>query len=153
MTAGDIPQVQQVAIKSWHTTYENIIPLNIQNNFLSKAYSEERLLARLSSSPFYVAKIDKQVIGFANFSNKKADGTVELFAVYLDPDFQGKGIGSALLQVGIEQLQPTQVFINVEAENRIGRQFYNAKGFQVIEKFNEVFDGHQLKNVRMSLNL
>ena len=78
---------------------------------------------------------------------------MELFAVYLDPDFQGKGIGSALLQVGIEQLQPTQVFINVEAENRIGRQFYNAKGFQVIEKFNEVFDGHQLKKVRMSLNL
>ena len=153
MTIEDIPQVKQVAIKSWHTAYENIIPLNIQNNFLEKAYSEERLLIRLSKSPFYVAKLDNKVIGFANFSNKKSDGNVELAAIYLSKDFQHKGVGTKLLQFGIDQLKPTQILINVEAENKIGRQFYEAKGFQIIDQFDEEFDGHILKTIRMALNL
>ena len=153
MTVEDIPQVKQVAIKSWHTTYENIIPLDVQNNFLEKAYSEERLLIRLSKSPFYVAKLNNKIIGFANFSNKKLDGNVELAAIYLSKDFQHQGVGTKLLQFGIYQLRPTQIFINVEAENKIGRQFYEAKGFQIIDQFDEEFDGHILKTIRMALNL
>ena len=153
MTIEDIPQVKRVAIKSWHATYANIIPLDVQNNFLKKAYSEERLLVRLSKSPFYVAKLDNKLIGFANFSNKNSVGNVELAAIYLDTDFQQQGVGTALLLFGIEQLRPTQVSINVEAENKLGRQFYEAKGFQVIDRFEEEFDGHILKTIRMVLDL
>lgn len=153
MIEKDIPKVKNIATVSWHATYQGIIPLDVQDNFLAMAYNEEMLLQRLTNTPFYVAKVDGEIVGYANFSNKKEAGEVELGAIYLDPSHQNKGIGSALLQYGCEQLQPKKVFINVESENNIGKQFYIAKGFESIGEFNDDFDGHKLKTVRMVLSL
>lgn len=153
MTEMDIPKVERIATVSWHATYEGIIPIDVQNNFLAMAYNEEKLLQRLTNTPFYVAKIAGEIVGFANFLNKKEAGEVELGAIYLDPSYQNIGIGSALLQHGCEQLQPKKVYINVESENNIGKQFYIAKGFEVVGEFDDDFDGHILKTVRMVLSL
>lgn len=152
MTEKDIPQVKSIATVSWHATYQGIIPLDVQNNFLAMAYNEERLLQRLTNTPFYVAKVAGEIVGFANFSNKKEAGEVELGAIYLDPSHHSKGIGTALLQYGCEQLRPKKVYINVESENNIGKQFYVAKGFEVVGEFDDDFDGHILKTVRMVLS-
>jgi len=82
----------------------------------------------------------------------KEDGSAELAAIYLHPQYQGKGIGSALLKRGIEELSGVRsVWINVEKENWSGLSFYAAKGFEVVREFEEDFDGHVLKTVRMEL--
>ncbi|MGG0716973.1 GNAT family N-acetyltransferase [Robertmurraya massiliosenegalensis] len=150
----DVKQIQEIARKSWHATYEGIIPLEIQNQFLSSAYNEEMLQRRISHSLFLVAEEKEKIIGFANFSPVKAEGEMELGAIYLTPEHQGKGVGGALLHKGVE-LSPDarKVFINVEMDNQIGKRFYEAKGFKVISEFDENFDGHVLKTVRMMLVL
>lgn len=154
MQEQDIPFVQEVAKTSWNSTYENIIPLDVQANFLQMAYNPEQLQKRLRHSLFLVATDAGRIVGFANFSNVNEDGKAELAAIYLHPQYQGAGIGSALLRKGIEQLDGIQsVFINVEKENWSGLSFYAAKGFQVIEEFDEDFNGHTLKTVRMELKL
>lgn len=153
MQLTDIEAVAHVATKSWHATYEGIIPQHIQNRFLEMAYSKERLKQRCEKTPMYVAIERDDIIGFANFSNVKKDGEVELAAIYLLPEVWGKGIGSQLLVYGIEQLSPSAIFINVEAENEVGKQFYAARNFQVVEEFEEDFEGHTLKTIRMMLEL
>lgn len=153
MTQSDILDVKKIATRSWHSTYKGIIPIDVQNNFLDMAYSVELLQERLTTSPFYVAKIEDEVVGFANFSNKNENGAVELFAIYLNPSHQNRGIGSALLLHGCQQLQPHRIYVNVEAENEIGKHFYLAKGFKMIEEFDDNFDGHLLKTIRMVLDL
>lgn len=153
MIEEDIPKVKSIATVSWHETYQGIIPLDVQKNFLAMAYNEEMLLQRLTNTPFYVAKVAGEIVGYANFSNKKDAGEVELGAIYLDPSHQNQGIGSALLHYGCEQLQPKKVFINVESQNNIGKQFYVAKGFKIVSEFDDDFDGHILKSVRMVLSL
>ena len=43
------------------------------------------------------------------------------------------------------------VYINVERENGIGRAFYQSKGFQLVDEFDDEFDGHLLRTMRMKL--
>ncbi|WP_370044533.1 N-acetyltransferase family protein [Lysinibacillus sp. RC79] len=153
MQKNNIIFVQEIAKKSWHHTYEGIIPHEIQNRFLQVAYSRDRLLDRIENSLFLVAILDESIVGFANFSNV-VDGEAELYSIYLLPETQGKGIGTALLQEGIKMLPDlTSLLVCVEKENTIGMNFYQAKGFKKIEEFDELFDGHLLKTVKLSLKL
>ncbi|WP_026675232.1 GNAT family N-acetyltransferase [Alkalihalobacterium bogoriense] len=154
MVHEDIKQVQDVAKTTWHDTYEGVIPIEVQNNFLSSAYSDEGMRHRLERSFLYVAEVDEQIVGFANFSPVKKDGKVELGAIYLYPEFQGNGIGSALLQHGIKELEGIkEIYINVEKDNKIGKAFYDAKGFEIISEFDDNFGGYTFNTVRMVLRV
>lgn len=153
MEIRDIKTVQEVAKISWHATYAGIIPLAVQDQFLKVAYSNLMMERRLSHSLIWVAEADGKLVGFAHFSPVK-DGECELSAIYLLPDYQGNGIGSALLKIGLKELEGIEkLYINVEKENRIGKTFYEAKGFHVVEEFDEDFEGHLLKTVKMVLNV
>ncbi len=153
MQVDDIIFVQEIARSRWHETYEEIIPKEIQDRFLQVAYSKDSLIKRLQKSPFLVAELGGSLVGFANFSNIN-DGQAELYAIYLSPNLQHKGIGTALLEKGIQELEgATNLSVCVEKDNTNGRRFYQAKGFQMVEEFDDLFDGHVLKTVRMELSL
>lgn len=94
MTEQDVLSVQQVAAETWHTTYEGIIPRPIQDAFLQQAYEESRLLQRLQHGFFYVVETEGTVEGFAHFS-PVVNGMVTLYAIYIHPALQGKGVGTA----------------------------------------------------------
>lgn len=147
MVKSDIEAIQHVAAISWHATYEGIIPRDVQKQFLQQAYATERLVQRLENTNFYVAVEDDEVVGYANFSAVRENGEVELGAIYVLPSKQGKRIGSKLLAYGISELQPRAIYLNVEKENLIGRQFYDAKGFEVVASFEEPFFGHTMKTL------
>jgi ribosomal protein S18 acetylase RimI-like enzyme len=154
MVQEDINQVQDVAKTTWNATYEGIIPLEVQEKFLNSAYNEDSMKQRLEVSTLFVAEVEERVVGFANFSPVRDGGKVELGAIYLYPEQQGKGIGSALLQKGIQDLDGvTEIYINVEKDNVIGKTFYEAKGFEVVSEFDDDFDGHLLKTIRMVLKI
>ncbi len=154
MEQDDIQQVQKVAKLSWSATYEGIIPADIQERFLTGAYSDEMMLRRMEHSLMLVAKKNEQIVGFANFSFVSDSGVSELAAIYLHPEHQGNGAGTALLQEGISRLKSAEkIHIIVERENVKGKSFYDAKGFKTIEEFEEDFDGHTLQSIRMVLSV
>lgn len=154
MNENDFKQVQQVATTSWHDTYDGIIPLNIQDNFLKLAYNDSQLQNRLDRSIFFVAEVDGKIVGFANYSYSKEKGMVELISIYLLKEYQGKGIGTSLLNEAIDTIEGMrEIYVNVEKENTTGITFYQAKGFKIISAFDDDFDGHLLKTVRMVLNV
>lgn len=146
----DTKQVQNIAKTTWNATYEGIIPLEVQNNFLSLNYSDESMKQRIERSIVYVAEVEGKVVGFANYSKVRDGGKVELAAIYLYPEFQGRGIGTALLQQAVKELEGIkEVYINVEKDNKIGMNFYEAKGFEIVKESDVEFNGHILKQVRM----
>lgn len=154
MKKKDIYQVQDVAWRTWHATYKDIIPLQIQDNFLKAAYSHKMMKSRLKNTHIFVSEVGGKVIGFANYSPVSDEGRLELAALYLYPDYQGNGVGSALLNAGIEQLKGVkEVTLSVEKNNVIGTTFYEAKGFEVTEELDDDFEGHMLKTVRMALKV
>ncbi|CAD2079250.1 N-acetyltransferase [Jeotgalicoccus coquinae] len=154
MITGDIEQVQAVAKESWHATYEGIIPREIQQNFLNGAYSDEMMERRMENSLMLVAEAENTIAGFANFTPVNKQGQTELSAIYLLPQYQGEGIGSALLNTGVKKLENLkEIQLDVEKENIIGTAFYKAKGFKTVDEYDENFGSHILKTVRMELIL
>ncbi|WP_197046578.1 GNAT family N-acetyltransferase [Oceanobacillus salinisoli] len=154
MTKKDISQVQHVAKTSWNNTYEGIIPLEIQNEFLKNAYSSKNMKRRLKYTTVFVAEVDGKIVGFANYSPVSRDGSTILGAIYIYPEYQGKGIGSAFLKEGMEELGDVrEIQLNVEKNNTIGMRFYRAKGFVKVKEYEEDFDGHILQTVKMVLKV
>src|SRR5699024_1831813 len=154
MTRKDMKQVQDIAKTTWHATYDGMIPRDIQNNFLDKAYSLQMMKQRLKQPYFFVAEVKGKVVGFSQFTVPDQQGMTELVAIYLYPDYQGIGIGSAFLKEGMKHLKDVkEIQLNVEKDNHIGRQFYEAKGFSVISEYQEDFAGHVLNTMRMALKM
>ncbi len=154
MNETDIEQVQLVAKLSWQSTYKGIIPEEIQESFVNSAYSNEMLVKRLKKTLFLVAEQENKIIGFANFTSLKGDRWVELGAIYLYEEFQGKGIGTDLLKAGIEHLEHVKrIYVNVEKENQTAVNFYKLKGFNIETEYEDVFNGHALKTIRMMLEV
>ncbi len=153
MTEKDIPKIQNIAKLSWHDTYAEIIPFHIQDNFLEMAYSSSMLEKRLALTKMYVAEFEDQVVGFANFS-KDENGIVELTAIYLLSDYRNLRIGSALIKHGISRMEGIKfIDVVVEKENKVGYNFYKKFGFLVQDEFEDDFDSHILKSVKMRLTL
>ena len=154
MKEEDIPSVQYVAKTSWNDTYKDIIPVAVQEKFIEHAYSHDMMKHRLQHSHLFVGEVDGKVVGFANFSPIKYQNEAELGAIYLLPAYQGSGMGTALLRKGIITLEGVKkIYINVESENKTGKAFYTAKGFAVVDAFEEDFDGYMLKTLRMVLHV
>ncbi|WP_313234994.1 GNAT family N-acetyltransferase [Sporosarcina ureae] len=150
MLSKDIERVQDIARVSWHATYEGMIPRAIQDCFLDAAYSTSMMNTRLQNSNLFVVEDENEVVGFADFSQVDDGDKSELRAIYLYPDRQGKGLGSALIQKGIEVLgEMREIVVEVEKENLVGRKFYEAIGFETVKEYDDHFDGHILKTIQM----
>lgn len=153
MKKKDIPIIQEIAKISWNSTYTGIIPLQIQESFLKQAYSVKLLKKQRRTSNFYVALINREIIGFANYSQVHSDNSVHMHALYLHPEYQGKGVGSALLEVGSGQLAADKISLHVERQNVKAIQFYKRKGFYKISEFEDELEGHTLHKIQMILNV
>ncbi|WP_053365647.1 GNAT family N-acetyltransferase [Bacillus sp. FJAT-27245] len=154
MSPEDTKQVQHVAKTSWNATYEGIIPYEVQERFLNSAYNDEIMKRRMERSLMLVAEADGGIAGFANFSPVRDGGKVELYAIYLLPEVQGKGIGTALLNEGIAKSDGVkEIYLSVNRDNSIGKAFYEAKGFKMLQEMEEDFEGHILKTIRMVLEV
>ena len=59
-----------------------------------------------------------------------------------------------MLNTGVKKLENLkEIQLDVEKENIIGTTFYKAKGFKIVDEYDDDFDGHILKTVRMELIL
>ncbi len=153
-TPADIESVREIAHISWNDTYEGIIPSPIQQKFLEQSYSTPMLEMRMERTLLLLAEQDGQAIGFANFTKVDEDGDAELIAMYMKPEHQRSGYGKKLLVDGLSRLKGgIQLFVYVESENRKGRNFYEANGFELLEEFEELFEGHPLQTAKYVYHL
>lgn len=92
----------------------------------------------------WVAAVDSKVVGFMALMGH------EIGAIFLDPQFHGQGIGKALM----DQAQKLYGDLEVEVfkDNHLGRRFYSAYGFQLLEqKFHEP-SGQQVLRLKFNAN-
>jgi GNAT superfamily N-acetyltransferase len=95
--------IAQVHVASWRTTYKGIMP----DDLLASQSVERReavwrsMLSNSASQTFiFVAEMDGKVVGFAAAGPERGNHPVykgELYAIYLLADYQGQGIGRALV--------------------------------------------------------
>jgi ribosomal protein S18 acetylase RimI-like enzyme len=134
MREEDIAAVQNIARTTWAHTYSSFIPEATQTMFLERAYSDTSLRRRMKHGLFLVAEAERQVVGYANFVHHGGH-SAELVAIYVLPQWHGRGFGSALLAAGLrEMLNIKRLVVQVERDNATGRRFYEAKGFRLMRE-------------------
>ncbi|MBP2017422.1 ribosomal protein S18 acetylase RimI-like enzyme [Symbiobacterium terraclitae] len=156
----DAAAINGVARITWAETYRGIIPDEIQRAVLPLWYAEDRL-ARAAANPagaFFVAESeDGRVVGFAQAGRREQAGDAELWRFYVLPEHQRKGIGRQLLKACVESLQEggdvARLFVQVEAENQIGRRAYEALGFAYVREYEDDLMGHVSRMCEMCLHL
>jgi GNAT superfamily N-acetyltransferase len=100
-------------------------------DFLPQLHSheEQRAWIRdvvLAEQEVWVAEADGLIVGFAALSADKLEH------LYVHPDAQGRGAGSALLATAKER-RPGGFAFWVFQENRQARRFYEARGCRLVE--------------------
>ncbi len=92
----------------------------------------------------YVAVIDNQIVGFAEF---EPNGHIDCF--YVHHEYQGHGIGSALMN-SIDEEARTKAISRIYAEVSItAKPFFEAKSFKVVKQQTVTLRGVELTNFVM----
>ncbi len=121
VTAEEYSQVLEVWEASVRTTHHFLSEKDIQS---LKPLVYEFCLTKL---PIFCLRDEEQkVIGFAGVDAPKIE------ALFIDPAWQGQGIGRKLVEYAINDLQAELVDVNEQNEKAIG--FYLHLGFEVVHR-------------------
>ncbi|MBI1878645.1 MAG: GNAT family N-acetyltransferase [Chloroflexi bacterium] len=136
VTHTDLPQVAHVARITWDATYNQTIAPENRREFLERSYRPENLADAVDAPNhwFYVADLNEQVVGFGHFLQRyhPTQRRAELVRLYVLPEYQHEGIGTAILKTGFAELAQAhmeQCFVSVQASNAPARKFYERHGF------------------------
>lgn len=142
----DVQGVINVHGRAWRAAYDHILPSDVleQQSVDPTTEEVETWYDRLRENPegVLVATVEDEVRGFADirwgdvetkpFVDAREAG---LRAIYVHPEHWGDGIGTTLLEAGLDRL-PSSVHalvVEVFAANEIGRSFYETNGFRHAE--------------------
>jgi ribosomal protein S18 acetylase RimI-like enzyme len=131
-TPADAAPVRRVAEVTWHDAHDDIVGQDVVDEFLAEYYDPDDLRERYQSGDgtTFVAVVDGTVVGYA--SGVPEDDWYTLGSLYVHPDSQGEGVGSALLE-RVEDAGATAGYdtlrLVVMAGNEASIEFYEARGF------------------------
>jgi ribosomal protein S18 acetylase RimI-like enzyme len=141
----DADAMGRLHVRAWQRAYRGMIP----DAYLDALLPSERAemwrgnLARTGVPPVLVATLGETVVGFAAFGAAQPPHPTEpaptepatsgeLFAINLDPDHWGRGVGRALLQRATDELAALgydDAVLWVLPENDRARALYESEGW------------------------
>lgn len=131
-SADDLGAVRQLLHDTWHATYDAAMGVEVVDDITSRWHSVENLSRQLSDPDgcFLVAEnSDGTIVGHAG-AVRKAAGAVSLTRLYVLPQQQGGGAGTALLGAAMDWAgQGTTIELEVETGNSQAIGFYRRHGF------------------------
>lgn len=140
---GDAEGIARVHVYTWQSAYLGLIP----DSFLQRLSVEQRtsnwirnIENPLPKTHTLVAEMDGEIVGFvgvgANRENDLANQG-EVYAIYVKPEIQGRGVGAALMRAGLGTLK-SEGFANtvlwVLDGNLRTRAWYESHGWSSVGK-------------------
>ena len=135
---ADARAMGRLHVRAWQSAYRGVMP----DEYLDGLVAEERVemwhsrLSRSDLHPLLVAVVAEVVVGFAAFGAENAPTAPiscgELYAMNLDPDHWGRGIGRVLLRGVTERLISMgyeEAVLWVVPENERARALYESEGW------------------------
>jgi ribosomal protein S18 acetylase RimI-like enzyme len=139
----DAAEVAGVHVRSWQVAYRGLFP----DDYLDGLRAEDCMAHytfgddRPGSPTTVVAVIDATICGFVTTGPAKdqdAADTGQVYAIYVDPQAWGRGIGRSLITDARTRLSRqgfAEAVLWVHAGNQRAQRFYRANGWQ--------YDGHR----------
>ncbi|MFC4542872.1 GNAT family N-acetyltransferase [Halosolutus amylolyticus] len=137
----DARAICRVNVLAWQEAYEELLPDEVLVGRDPDPPDEQvRELAaalRTDRDGIFVAEADGDVRGYSYFrwtETKPFVGENEagLKEIYVEPAYWGEGLGTALLERGLDRLPETIERVKLEMldGNDVGHRFYRARGFE-----------------------
>jgi GNAT superfamily N-acetyltransferase len=136
----DAQDVARIYIDAWHDTYPAILPTDILCAMTPRGQTARwraTILARGRERVLVAESAEHGPVGMISFGPAQ-DAALgfegEIFTLYVDPGFFGRGVGSALMQAGFDALHGWGLgscLVWAHARNP-ARYFYEAKGGRLI---------------------
>jgi ribosomal protein S18 acetylase RimI-like enzyme len=130
--------IAEVQVAAWHAAYRGLVPDVRLDAFTVEA--RHAAWTRILSDPNDRARTtvfvrDGVVVGFASVGpSRDADGSGEVWALYVHPGAWGSGAGRALLEEGLAHLSElgfASAMLWVLEGNTRAIRFYEAAGFHL----------------------
>lgn len=141
--SGAVPDdsegINIVLYEAWLATYPNeevgITVEDVEESYKDRLSPEriEKGKERLRNIPEnerrLVAKVDGRIVGVSRVIKEEGHNTLQ--TLYVLPEYQGKGVGTALWEEGRKFLDPTKdVVLEVATYNENAINFYKKLGFE-----------------------
>jgi|SRR6185312_6750140 len=139
-TIADASAIAEIHVISWQTTYRGHMPDAVLDNLSIEERAQQwRERIEKSICEILVAEDKHKIVGFLSFCPCRDEDvdpkiTGEISAIYLLPEYKGRGLGLQLMTAALDILQQRhyqQVMLWVLAANQQARQFYEKLGFQL----------------------
>ena len=139
----DAAAIARVQVAGWRDTYRGIVPQEFLDSISVGDWTERRfreLVSSMAGACSHVAEVENEIVGWAyGGPNRDQDSTYtgELYAIYLLPECQRRGIGLALTVSAAKSLIESgmsSMLLWVLAENWPARRFYEALGGEYISE-------------------
>lgn len=135
--ASDSETMAEIHRRSWLAAYSELLPPEaIAKVNAGRSSLWERLLHESPPrASYYLAELDGVPAGMIVFGNPREESpehTAEIHSLYLLPEYQHRGIGSALIGFAVNELKRqgySSVYLWVLAENRPAIACYEKNGF------------------------
>lgn len=158
VTKGDLADMYRVSISAHSKGYEALIPSDHRDSFYQhysisnkgKAEYEHLMGGHLNDSDYTIlcAEIDGKVAGYTVWWRQN-EASVQMKGLFVHPDFQGQGIGRALLDAVIPRFSNLEMYLFVIENNEPARVLYKKYAFVDDGLASELFYGaKQMKMVR-----
>lgn len=136
--AADIDEVHRLIEETIERSYGGLYPPRAVA-FFKDFHAEEKILERSRKGKVLVVERAGEVIGTGSFS-----GT-EIFAVFVHPDWQGTGLGKALMRRLEAEALASSVTEARLSVSLVSRHFYESLGYRLIEACSkDVGEGQRL---------
>ena len=136
----DIPEKAAVHAQTWQETYRGLLPDEL-NDTITPQFAVD-VTRRLTSLRTLVAKIDGRIV------LDGVDGAAEVGNLYVLREFQGRGVGRALLETALSRIGERDVVLSAFSSNAAALGFYEHMGF---ERTGVTFDEGSMEETELVL--
>lgn len=145
-----------VAARTYADAYrEGMRPDDLRQH-VEAVLSPQRWRGYLAADTVLVARIGNEIVGYVQFGRTPGADAAEIKRLYVDAPWQGRGLGSRLLQAAItasEKQGARTIEIDVWHDNAGARRLYERFGFVAIGTKAFVLpsgqvDGHDVRMIR-----
>ena len=149
----DAAEASRMHARTWKVSYRGLVPDKLLDELSPGRWENGWRRGFESMDPtrvVHVAEIDGRIVGFAGGGRAPPGYVGEVYAIYVDPDRQGQGIGTTLLRAaaqGLVERGLVPIVIWTLFNNPASRGFYESRGGTVVGEKRELFDGYELHEV------
>lgn len=151
--ADDAERVAAVYVPSWRATYQHLLPSEALASLDEGAWAARFRSQRDPGRTTLVAFRRGHAVGMVSFGPDREDPAYgEIYAIYVLPGSQGKGVGRNLLEAALARLASGNVRVWCAEANARARDGYSHRGF-VADGGVGTYDvaGHSVPTVRYTL--